>query len=379
MTEQETSTQTTLPIMFSSEVFVDEEEVKDEKNSGDETQVSGMETVTESGREMVTVSSQDNCGNKETDRKVDFTIAANETKAVITLRVTLWIIIVVTALCVCGIAYRNAHTNETKAFEDHFRILSDKFIDSFEVTTNLRFRIMEQFALSITAYAKNNNPRLEWPFVTVPDFEILAGQAASLASITTIALAMLVNDENKQAYLEFAMNDTSQMEGLAIQQGVGIAEIDRIPTFPQIVRTTSNGFQPDDSAGPYMLYAINYPSLPQQWKNINLFRYPQHGPALQSMLNHGLPAFAESLDFIDESSRSNPRYTMFIRNLNVSGYEASSGLQYENDPVMPIFIPGRWRRSQPAIAACSSHSYATLQFSRTYHSMTSSVIAHAEL
>lgn len=267
--------------------------------------------------------------------------ASRETRAVGCLRMTLASLLTAVAFSISFAANASGRAQEVRAFEKDFLSIAHKFISSFEASASQQLAIIESFSMDLTAYAKNH-AESDWPFVFLPDFEIRAGYNAEQTGLISMALLVHVEHEDRTGFLEYmANNDTTQEQGIAIQRGVSIDDVEPVPRLPDVMVRTSTGYAIDNSTGPYLISNQRYPARAIPWRGQNFLADPVVGSTLGGVLEGKKMAMGPSFEFIDEASRIGPRYEAVRYNVDATKFGSSNGVTYEFDPMAAIFYPGK--------------------------------------
>jgi hypothetical protein len=185
-------------------------------------------------------------------------LAEAETKVVRRMRVTVFTVLSAVSVAICIAAYIGARQSEINDFRLDFANLGFKFVRTFEGRAKQDLAMLAGFAMDYTSHAKY--AKLEWPFVTLPDFHHQAGHLARIGGFMSVGLVTLVEDHKREAFVQFMKNDSAQQEGYALQLGLPTESVAPIPSFPDVTKWTSNGTMTDDTAGPFMVITQYFPS-----------------------------------------------------------------------------------------------------------------------
>lgn len=279
--------------------------------------------------------------NEELQNRTPTHLAQTETKTVGWLRLMLVTLLGLVAVSISLAAYRTTKSSERRVFENDTNNIVEKFIATFESTVRQRIAIIDNFSVDITSFVKDNT-NVEWPFVSLPNFEIRAGQTAELAGLMSLGLLVSVETEaEKLAFLSFAANDSTQEEGIALQLGIPVENVTQVPRFSTLMARTPAGYEVDTSSGPYLISNQVYPARTSVWRGQNYLAVPELGELLWTVLVNGTMGVGASFDFIDPETRNEPRYDIIQQNLKASGFGRVDGLGYENDTAAALFYPGK--------------------------------------
>lgn len=83
---------------------------------------------------------------------------------------------------------------------------------------------LESIALSITSYAKTTNS--EWPFITLPDFEMRAEFVISEADMELVAFSPIVSAEERDRWVSYCTNESDWMANQGGFHADGIYHVD---------------------------------------------------------------------------------------------------------------------------------------------------------
>lgn len=163
--------------------------------------------------------------DKEAEEGEKVELATREGRAIFCLRFVVAILLLAVATTACLAIYFIGTQNQVQDFEDDFRELGAKLVESFEITLKQRVGVIDEFSQDLTAYAINSNST--WPNVTLPNYEVLAGSSARLADLLAFLVVPFVAEENRDAYEQYTKENIGwRAEGMALQQGKTPEQVD---------------------------------------------------------------------------------------------------------------------------------------------------------
>ena len=283
-------------------------------------------------------------------------VAPKENRAVWYLRILVFFVLFLVASVVCVSVYLVSEQAETQDFEDDFEDIGTKLVSSFESTLKQRFGILEEFAQDVTSYvhdsqsltaggSSNNNmdmnstdtTTVRWPFVALPNYEQRAMSSVRLADLFSLVMMPIVSESDRADWDDFVVaNEGWRAEGIALQRGVPVDDV----VVPPVHATVSNfSMLPDVSPGPYIPLWQLAPSVPTPMINVNLFSHPHYHKTMRICMEKKRPVLTGSYDFWDPETRdSDPRRPLHQMYMDAN---EDFGTIYTDDPVVPLFYPGR--------------------------------------
>jgi hypothetical protein len=152
----------------------------------------------------------DACSDERSQSEVYVTLAKKETKIANVLRVLVAFLLVATSLLSSALIFVFTSKDETVRFEADYQANAQKIIESFHDAVELRLGSINSLANSITSQALATNQT--FPFVTIPDFEILGSDLRVQAGAMILYWTPLVTDETRAAWEAYAFKNRAQVD-----------------------------------------------------------------------------------------------------------------------------------------------------------------------
>jgi hypothetical protein len=140
----------------------------------------------------------------------DKTLARGETKVVKVLRVSVLVLLLVTATLTSVGVYIYTSNEETLNFESGYQAGAQRIVESFHDAVERRLGAVNSMATAITSHSLDTEQA--FPFVTIPNFEIRGSDTRVQADATGIIWMPLVTDETRDAWEEYALINRSQID-----------------------------------------------------------------------------------------------------------------------------------------------------------------------
>jgi hypothetical protein len=129
----------------------------------------------------------------------------NQTKTTSVLRCLVITSLLTVAAIVSNVAFIIALNEEESAFEKEYGRLSDRLVRSFLESMSEKIWTADMMATEFAAYV-NQEASLEWPHVSLPDFELQLEGARRLAAATTISFAPLFQESERTSWETYAVS-----------------------------------------------------------------------------------------------------------------------------------------------------------------------------
>ena len=235
-------------------------------------------------------------------------LAKVETKAVSFLRYIFRCVLLLTAILVSFSVYVYARNDEKFNFESAFIANSERVLDSFHDSVARQIGAIDALSVSITAYALESN--LQFPFVTIPSFEISGSITRVLAGGLFVMWMPYVTEENRDEWEAFTRQHSDYLyasveleDELRIRQDTkfGLKTVQQhdypnlthpVSDYPldepfhgHIWNASTGGDRQADNTGPYAPIWQTSPSVRQPGRiNNNGLQHPATGPAVKEVV-----------------------------------------------------------------------------------------------
>ena len=135
-------------------------------------------------------------------------LARKETRVVNVLRVAVLFALVSTAALISAVVYRYTKSEEHENFVTNFEQSATQVVESFHGVVERNMAAIATLSTSITSYAKNTNA--SFPFVTVPDFELLGADLRVTSSSHLVYFCPKITNANRLQWEEYALEHRFQ-------------------------------------------------------------------------------------------------------------------------------------------------------------------------
>lgn len=132
-------------------------------------------------------------------------LARKETRVVNVLRVAVLFVLISTAALVSAVVYRYTKNEEHENFVTNFEQSATQVVESFHGVVERNMAAIATLSTSITSYAKHTNA--SFPFVTVPDFELLGADLRVTSSSHLIYYCPKITNANRLQWEEYALEN----------------------------------------------------------------------------------------------------------------------------------------------------------------------------
>jgi uncharacterized DUF497 family protein len=148
--------------------------------------------------------------------QIDNDDTKRDTKCVANLKVLVILILVISATIISVVVYRYITQSEKNQFEDNFHSNAKKVFEEIGSNFDRTLGALNAISIALVSYAHKQGD--EWPYVTIPDFALLAAKLLPLTEGVYIAVMPIVQPNQKDDWEEYAyQNDYWVNETLAIQ------------------------------------------------------------------------------------------------------------------------------------------------------------------
>ena len=307
--------------------------------------------------------------SSSTKQEEDLQLAKGETRAVNTLRLLVFLVLVAVAALVSLSVFLFTRGTEKDTFETRFTDQAGKVVDAFQANADRRLGALQGFSQQMTSHAVSANET--FPFVTLPDFERRASYTLKLADSVAMLIFPIIRGEQRADWEAYSVaNQAWLTEGLAVQAEIqsdskkiddseeiehlqdrfdagGVVEEGESDTLlndmqitPVIYRLAPGTADaaPETGNGPYTPIWQLAPAAPiSPLINFNTLSHPSRVNELTALLVTGQILISSAADFKDSL---NPAVANRKEVMNLFLHRWKDGsFEYEDGPVSDVYIP----------------------------------------
>jgi len=156
-------------------------------------------------------------------------IAGRETAYVLCSKTMAYLVLLLSSIACGVVTFYFIEDEEEDSFRNDFRLYARDIARASQASARSKYEVAESMALSTTSLALDKG--LQFPFVTVPDFEIVASNARELSDTDLLAMCPLIKGrEQRQEWEDYSVREQGWLrESLDV---VGMTNVDPglIPT-----------------------------------------------------------------------------------------------------------------------------------------------------
>jgi class 3 adenylate cyclase len=193
------------------------------------------------------------------------TLGRKESKAVGYLKIVVVIVLLTAAVLASVSTFLFTRDAEVQDFERQFEAHATRVIESFREVFDRQLAAVDALSCSVTSYALASGST--FPYVTVPDFEVLGANVRILSDALIVFYMPLVSKEDRTGFEAYARDmDLKFDEALASENelrerqdeafGLSGRRVQELPTMhPEIHKYGPNNTTPslpEDAAGPFL-------------------------------------------------------------------------------------------------------------------------------
>ncbi|KAL3926182.1 MAG: hypothetical protein SGBAC_013575 [Bacillariaceae sp.] len=138
-------------------------------------------------------------------------IANRESKQVFWLRFFLLFVVVASAVAIVTFVYLHLSKAEEEEFQKQFQSDSTKVFEAMGTTMDQTVGTTDAFIRQLVSFARHD-ANSSWPFVTKPDFALNAGKVLKLTKAFTCAIAVFVEPEQHDEWLDYSFDHIDWVE-----------------------------------------------------------------------------------------------------------------------------------------------------------------------
>ena len=137
-------------------------------------------------------------------------VAASETKLLNVLKLLIFLLLVVVTVLVSIGVYNLTKDDEETRFRDHVMLHSHRITDAFHEAILRRLAALNGLATTVTSCALATNQ--QFPFVTVPDFEVRGSDVRVQSDSFAVQYMPVVNDSVREDWEAYALANRFQID-----------------------------------------------------------------------------------------------------------------------------------------------------------------------
>ncbi|CAB9498657.1 Receptor-type guanylate cyclase gcy [Seminavis robusta] len=129
-------------------------------------------------------------------------ISSKETLAVLRLRQTVALILMLATVTVSLLIYLIRKNGEAQEFQNQYDAAADKIIESYEDIIH-KMGAISGLGVALASHSMGQKTFSEWPFVSLPNFQVRAGNARELSGALAVSISHIVPRGEFNAWHEF--------------------------------------------------------------------------------------------------------------------------------------------------------------------------------
>lgn len=288
------------------------------------------------------------------------------------LRLFVFAIFLVLCIGLPLIVYKTSSRKQVESFEGAFNSLSDKMFMSVQTKLDQQLSAANSLAIALTSHAAAS-VGANWPFVTIPDWDLRANNVKDLGDFLSVSLSPVVTQQQRflwQVYTQENLDWLWQAQSRNETSGVSrqLEQGGSLPSIDTIVQSTldnqlqsmddmwsiHNGqhiskdiFRPDPSGLGFAPEAPeNSPFLPLWLQmppvstmiNLNILSLDSTGSAAAGTMTTETPTMSQVVDLEDAGPSQRELLTEYYT-LLLQDYHGDPNAHYEGDPVASMSFP----------------------------------------
>jgi hypothetical protein len=134
-------------------------------------------------------------------------VGAKETKTISQLRVFVFAVLIVSATCVGTVIFHYIRTSEVTKFEEYYTSDTTKLIEAIGLGVYDTIASLDLLATNIVYHARQQQPPMQWPFVTVPDFSARVAKTRVVSKGIGFWFSVIVQPEQRMEWEAYAWDN----------------------------------------------------------------------------------------------------------------------------------------------------------------------------
>jgi class 3 adenylate cyclase len=285
-------------------------------------------------------------------RKERVTLACNENRAVMGMKILVFVVLLLTSALVSAGIYKYIRDDQMKAFQDAFDADAAKILEAFHHKLEKQIETLDGLSVAITSYALLTGST--FPNVTLPDFAARFANARVLSESFMITFNPLVTDATRAGWEEYSIQHLDHYyEALEEEtmlrdhqdnlyhwnSSLGDLDVaDRVPA-PWMIRLGADGnfSRAELNSGPYHpIWHMSPVSPGPDVINIDTSTHPTFGGSTNRTMDLGLATIGNASYLVGKHLRGTGEY--FTMLLALSQYR-NDFEAYQGDPMSSFSYP----------------------------------------
>jgi len=236
--------------------------------------------------------------------EVSLGIAKRENLAVMTWRLVMFGVLILTTITAAIVVYLAVHRGEKSDFETSFNVDSEKIYESLGYSMDTRLEAVDSLALMMVASARQRGET--WPYTTFPDFASKTAKIRMMSGAIAIQQYQYVEEDQRSQWESWAKANEAwvqetidiQREDTTLRMQVNISDYDTNHSI-----SIRYGGSVPNNTGPYTPTWHTYPMLPSPTAsayNFNAIQHPLLGPGVKKVIQDHRAVIGPVLNFEDE-------------------------------------------------------------------------------
>ena len=301
--------------------------------------------------------------------QMEHVTGGKDSKTAARLRVLVIILFITLIVVVPTALYLTTRKTEVNGFENAYRRLASKVVDSVEFHLASKLTSLDSFRIAITSHAISSNAT--WPYVTNPNYDLRANSAREIGAMLSVNFHALVTENNREAWENYTMENIDWLwqaqsnsrhrllapsrrelneekdsttspdkkEEESSHQQV-ITDISKAGFSKEIhMLHPSQGAMVDTSDGPYMPIWQTMPPIPETI-NYNALSYSSSSEAARLVLSSRGDAVMSRIENLQDvyGPETAKLVSGYYSNL-LQDYLFDPAAEYEGDPIAIMYLP----------------------------------------
>lgn len=143
-----------------------------------------------------------------TEQTERLNFANKQTQAVFRLRLMVFFVLFLAAICVSVIIYMVTSKGESDEYETQYESIAEKLQNSFLDIADTKFGVVSSLGVAVIAHGIDH--KRTWPFVTLSSFQQRASTARRQSKALYVTINPLVNTSQREEWEHFAVSEDAK-------------------------------------------------------------------------------------------------------------------------------------------------------------------------